>query len=170
MSIIKCRGKILRGEHFVTERSMCQMPDTGQSQRTLPLSPAIQKARPSVAPANVTSFGEKGHGWWVTCPSDQVTHAFLACDVSTFCWAGRNVTFSLLPELWALPASLSCQAPMRFLPPSFPCRSDEQRVSYSLVCDHRQDCTDGSDEEFCTFLPCQWQTEFQCQNRQVCRT
>ena len=170
VGIIKCRETKLIGEKGDTERSVCQMPDTEQSQRAQPLSSAIQKAQPSVALANVTSFGEKGHGWWVTCPSDHVTHTFLACDVSAFCWAGWNLTFSLLPELWALPVSWSCPAPMTFLPPSFPCRSEEQRVPYSLVCDHRQDCADGSDEKFCTFLPCQWQTEFQCQNKQVCCT
>ena len=156
--------------HRPTDRILCQTPDAGQSQRTQPLSRAVQKAQPIMLPVNVTLFREKGHGWWVTCPTDHVTHAFLACDVSAFCWAGRNVTFSLLPESWALPASWSCPAPVTFLPPSFPCRSEEQRVPYSLVCDHRPDCADGSDEGFCTFLPCQWQTEFQCTNKQVSHT
>nr|KAG5692973.1 hypothetical protein BaRGS_032405 [Batillaria attramentaria] len=30
----------------------------------------------------------------------------------------------------------------------------EQTVSYTLVCDHRQHCSDGSDETFCVFAEC----------------
>ena len=53
-------------------------------------------------------------------------------------------------------------------PPSFQCQSETQRVPYSLVCDHRQDCLDGSDETFCTFLPCYLHYQFQRLNKQVC--
>nr|KAG5711570.1 hypothetical protein BaRGS_016752 [Batillaria attramentaria] len=36
----------------------------------------------------------------------------------------------------------------------FTCSSGEERVPYTLVCDFRQDCSDGSDESFCVFQPC----------------
>ena len=179
-------------EHALdANRYVCQTPDTEGGARahhlsptTKPQSPTPQprlptpqllsltapQTWPSPATANTTTTRVSPQWRPVTCPSGHVTHVFLACDVSTFCWAGRNVTFSLLPELWALPTSESCQAQlsMKSLPPSFPCGSVEQRVPYSLVCDHRRDCADGRDETFCTFLPCQWQSQRQCLSKQVC--
>ena len=128
-----------------------------------------QQTFPSLPTVNATTAAHRERWSPVVCPSDHVTHVFLACDVATFCWAGANVTFSLLSELWALPTSQSCQAPMTSLPPSFPCGSGERRVAYSLVCDHQRDCADGSDETFCQFSSCQWQSQLQCLNKQVCR-
>ena len=118
-----------------------------------------------------TNATSQHRGRWapVVCPDSHVTHTFLACDVSASCWAKSDVTFSPRPESWALPTSHSCRVPltMTLLPPSFPCRSDEQRVSYSMVCDHRRDCPDGGDETFCKFQPCQSLSQFQCLNKQV---
>ena len=148
------------------------MPDEGYDQHIELHSPAASRQiLPVLVQSNVSLAAQKGRGWWpVMCPTGRVTHAFLACDVTSFCWAGGHVTISLRAESWALPTSESCPVPLAMpaLPPSFPCRSQEQCVSYSLVCDHRRDCLDGSDETFCTFLPCQWQSQFQCLNRQVC--
>ena len=176
-----CRDEVGRYRKY-----MCQTPrgrkqqhfsdgdgsdDTVQGYRPESMSrSASQHTWPSLAPVNVTVLGQHRQQWsMVTCPTGHVTHAFLACDVSTSCWAEGDAIFSLQPETWALPTSQSCPAPltMTSLPPSFPCDSDEWRVPFSLVCDHLRDCLDGSDETFCKFTPCSWQSLFQCQSKQV---
>ena len=128
-----------------------------------------QHTWPSLATVNSTALGQHRQQWnMVTCPKGHVTHVFLACDISTTCWAKSDVTFSLHPKTWALPLPQSCPAQLGVTsPPSFPCDSDEWRVPYSLVCDHRHDCQDSSDEKFCKFTPCSWQSQFQCLNMQV---
>ena len=143
------------------------LTDTRHTSETQLLSPsASQPTFPSLAKLNATVLG----GQWrmVTCPDGHMTHAFLACDVSVSCWAGNDVIFSLHPHTWALPTPQSCSAPLAVtsLPPSFPCPSGEWRVPYSLVCDHRPDCQDGSDETFCLFSTCH-ESHFQCLNKQV---
>ena len=87
----------------------------------------------------------------IQCPDAHFTFQFLACDSGVRCWAGG-------PE--------SCKAPVSPLPPTFTCHS-QQRVSYTLVCDFRTDCSDGSDEDFCVFPPCDPKTQFDCGNKQV---
>ena len=88
---------------------------------------------------------------FVTCPDKHVTHTFLACDVTSACWAQNDVIFDDMKERWDMPSPSSCRANMTSLPPSFPCASGVQRVPYTLVCDHRADCHDNSDEDFCQF-------------------
>jgi len=92
----------------------------------------------------------------VRCPSGHVTFNFLACDVHSHCW-GRQGSYSF-----------SCHAPLASLPPHFACADSVGRVPYSMVCDHRQDCRDNSDEDFCTFRSCTGADEFRCNNGQVC--
>ena len=83
------------------------------------------------------------------CPKGHVTHSFLLCDLKSYCWAETHV---------------SCDASLAPLPPMFECSKGADRVPYTLVCDHRPDCSDGEDEHFCVFPPCpQWT----CDNRQV---
>ena len=95
----------------------------------------------------------------VKCPDDHVTHAFLACDAQSACWQRHHYEES---EVWGVPSAKSCPASMTSLPPMFTCSSGEQRVSYSMVCDHRLQCGDGSDESFCVFPPCSGSTPLQC--------
>ena len=118
---------------------------------------------------NLSGVGPRGQWRLLACPMGHVTHTFLSCDELSLCWATGDVTFSHQSEVWAVPTSVSCPAPLdvAVLPPSFPCRSVEQRVAYSLVCDHRPDCQDDSDETFCHFPPCS-PTQFACLNKQVC--
>ena len=52
-------------------------------------------------------------------------------------------------------------------PPSFLCINGLQFVPYSLVCDFRVDCGDGSDENFCQYLPCDIPRQYECLNKQV---
>ena len=46
----------------------------------------------------------------------------------------------------------------------FQCRDNSGCVPYTLVCDHRQDCADGSDEDFCVFQSCD-ETQMTCDDR-----
>ena len=101
-------------------------------------------------------------GHFVTCPDKHVTHAFFACDVTSACWAESDVIFDDLKERWNVPSPSSCRANMTSLPPSFPCASGVQRVPYTLVCDHRADCQDGSDEDFCLFPPLRGTSALRC--------
>ncbi|KAK7469743.1 hypothetical protein BaRGS_00036225, partial [Batillaria attramentaria] len=91
----------------------------------------------------------------VVCPDGHVTLTVFACDVQTSCWA-REQTDS---DSWGVPSNSSCPAPMTSRPPMFACNSGVQHVPYSLVCDHRQDCKDASDEDFCDFAPCGGDTQ-----------
>ena len=130
--------------------------------------PNTVKVKVKLKQLNTTWTGQ----WWpVTCGGRHLTHVFLACDTLAVCWADGDVTFSRHSDTWASPTSKTCPVPLVGLPlpPSFPCRSLEQRVPYSLVCDHRPDCLDGSDEGFCHFPPCLNLSQFQCHNKQVCQ-
>ena len=92
---------------------------------------------------------------FVECPDGHMTHVYLACDVHSACFALDSST------------SVSCPAPLKPLPPSFTCNNGVQHVPYTLVCDHRSDCSDRSDERFCVFTPCNVTSQFECTNRQV---
>nr|KAG5699356.1 hypothetical protein BaRGS_008264 [Batillaria attramentaria] len=41
-------------------------------------------------------------------------------------------------------------------------RNEIEHVPYTLVCDHRSDCNDDSDEDFCVFPPCDPLLHFMC--------
>ena len=92
---------------------------------------------------------------FVECPDGHVTHVYLACDVHSACFALDFCT------------SVSCPATLTPLPPSFTCNNGVQHVPYTLVCDHRSDCSDRSDERFCVFTPCNVTSQFECRNQQV---
>ena len=88
------------------------------------------------------------------CPSGHVTHNFLSCDSSSACWASY------------LAGAQSCRVDLSPSPPSFSCLQEASQVSYSLVCDYREDCSDGSDEIFCEFPQC-GEEMYRCINSQV---
>ena len=92
---------------------------------------------------------------FVECPDGHMTHVYLACDVHSACFALDSST------------SVSCPAPLTPLPPSFTCNNGVQHVPYTLVCDHRSDCSDRSDERFCVFTPCNVTSQFECKNKEV---
>ena len=90
-----------------------------------------------------------------SCPDGHVTHEMFACDLSSACWVNAATT------------SRSCRSSLQPLPPSFTCTTGLDDVPYTLVCDHRPDCKDSSDESFCDYPPCNLLTHFDCGNREV---
>ena len=98
------------------------------------------------------------------CPEGHLTHTLFACEAQTSCWAERD---HVQVDLHGSPGHESCPAPVTPLPPYFSCHRSLQVVGYTVVCDHRQDCTDGSDEGFCVFPACQSGVEITCNNKQV---
>ncbi|KAL8590308.1 hypothetical protein ACOMHN_006424 [Nucella lapillus] len=93
---------------------------------------------------------------YVTCPAGHLTQKFLACDLQSSCWASQG----------DLVSSVTCGYKGEPRPPSLQCRNGVDYVPYSLVCDHRPDCSDNSDEDFCVFSPCRPLGKFQCNNGQ----
>ena len=76
------------------------------------------------------------------CPPGHFTHSFLSCDPQGSCWA-RFASSGVI-----------CESPLQPSPPNFVCSNEIEQVPYPLVCDHRPDCSDHSDENFCVFPPC----------------
>ena len=88
----------------------------------------------------------------VMCDSTQFTLSFLPCDSSS------GDAF--------LSSDVSSGFPHRFVHhdvPLFQCSKSVQYVSYTFLCDHRKDCADNSDEDFCQFPPCSGNTPLQCE-------
>ena len=86
---------------------------------------------------------------YIICSGNHVTHTFLACEENCY-----GDSMFMESEKWGVPEPTSCHAPLTSLPPLFLCNNGGQRVPYSVLCDFRSDCTDSSDEDFCTFLQC----------------
>ena len=107
------------------------------------------------------SSSSAAHSSFVSCPKKHVTHSFLACDLPSACWLTSNGIFVSTEEGKDIPLASSCPINMTSLPPSFLCTSGVQRVPYTLVCDHRADCQDNSDEDFCHYAACSRST-FTC--------
>ena len=84
-----------------------------------------------------------------------MTHEMFACDAPSACWVD------------AVTNSRSCRSSLQPLPPSFTCTTGQYDVPYTLVCDHRPDCKDSSDESFCDFPSCDPITQFDCGNGEV---
>ncbi|KAL8602002.1 hypothetical protein ACOMHN_008493 [Nucella lapillus] len=98
---------------------------------------------------------EKGkHKCFLQCPGGHYTRRFLASDVTSNCWA-RERGFS----------AAELKVSMTPLPPSMECSTtSSERVPFALVCDHRPDCLDNSDEDFCVYPPCELD-QLQCQDK-----
>ncbi|KAL8567159.1 hypothetical protein ACOMHN_033061 [Nucella lapillus] len=91
-----------------------------------------------------------------TCGHGQVTHTFLACDVSSNCSVANQADISACINKFSPPI------------PFFLCRNQLKSIPYTLVCDFRSDCCDGSDEDFCEFPVCQSSTEYECADGRQC--
>ena len=87
-----------------------------------------------------------------TCPDGHVTHDFLSCDPTTDCFAGTDVD--------------TCETENGGVIPLFTCEDGVQTLAFTLVCNHQEDCRDGSDEDRCVFEACEG---FLCDNLQCIR-
>ncbi|KAK7503737.1 hypothetical protein BaRGS_00004860, partial [Batillaria attramentaria] len=83
------------------------------------------------------------------CPGGHMTLDFLSCDPEAQC--------NFLQSATSCPLTSGGEVPM------FECDSVSQTFHYTLICDHRRHCADGSDENFCVFDEC---PEQQCRNYQ----
>ena len=77
----------------------------------------------------------------VICSAGHVTHTFLSCDPESRC--GQSTCFFSKGTKNA--ADIVAM---------YSCTSGDIEVSYSLLCDFRQDCADNSDESFCYHPVC----------------
>ena len=76
----------------------------------------------------------------VTCPGGHLTHDFLSCDPVTYCGTREYVAW--------------CDTVYGGYMPKFECENGIRTLPFTLVCDHRPDCLDNSDEEFCVYETC----------------
>ena len=90
----------------------------------------------------------------ITCLGGHLTHAFLSCDRTTHC---------VQAMCYFVRGERKTGMGIAHIVPMYSCTSHGTEVSYSLLCDFRQDCADNSDESFCIHPAC---TEFSCTNGQ----
>ena len=105
------------------------------------------------------SFQQFKHGL-VICAEGHVTHAFLSCDLKSRCGQSKcnfyKETRLVVEVISATHHSVDTVA-------MYSCSSVDTELSYSLLCDFRQDCADNSDESFCHHPAC---TQFTCTSGQ----
>ena len=98
----------------------------------------------------------------VVCPRGHVAHAFLSCDIKSHC--GQSTCFFTKDtRTWNVTEIKFTDWRSIEVVAMYSCSNSERQVSYSLLCDFRQDCDDNSDENFCHHPVCK---EFSCQNGQ----
>ena len=96
----------------------------------------------------------------VTCPEGHLTHAFLSCDGKSRC--GQTVCYFVERERYITEVISAAHHSLDTVI-LHSCSGGYTEVSFSLLCDFRQDCVDNSDESFCHHPVC---TEFTCTNGQ----
>ena len=158
-----CGKLFARGKDVITMRPcdklgrgriLCQprTADNGRERQHRANKRQRRHRRPLIQ-RNVSSFLAQQSSF-VPCPKSHVTHGFLACDLLSACWFTGNIVLASTKEGKDIPSAASCPASMTSLPPSFLCAAGGLGVPYTLVCDHRADCQDNSDESFCHYAAC----------------
>jgi hypothetical protein len=85
----------------------------------------------------------------VECPSGHVTHSFLSCDPRSHCAAKNYVTRCAINATYV---DNRVQKDMGLAVGMFQCKTKGETIPFTLVCDFRPDCQDGSDESTCHHL------------------
>lgn len=152
-----CGMLCLKGNYFTTtcytptySKFLCEMT-TASALSTTTSSPSVLIAPPFAYNATRDTTPQSNNSL-LQCPGGHLTQVFLACDVHSACWNNGYA---------------ACSAPLTPLPPYFTCSNEMERIPYTLLCDYRHDCSDGSDESFCAFPPCKNGYNQQCGNVQV---
>ena len=151
----KTCGMIIPGMSMMYQQLSCTEPEEMHYLCEMDSSDTKTLSQPITTP--VESTNQTLPFPHVRCPRGHLTHTFLACDAKASCFDDNYLSGD---DVWL--GLASCSVQLHPLPPSFPCASGFERVPYSLVCDHRQDCLDNSDEHFCVFAPCADTTMMQC--------
>ena len=147
-------GLWLKSDRFLCERSQkADEPLVGLNGK--PETRRIQLSKPN--------FSSDNNVTRIVCPSGHWAHKFLACDARSVCWQKESFLQDSGNDIERNLKSM-CESA---LSPLFACRTGVDRVSYSLVCDHNQDCLDASDEDFCVYPSCSIAQQLECSNRQV---
>ena len=96
------------------------------------------------------------------CPNDHMVHTFLSCYPHYSC--GQTLSHPCASSAQLVNGMDSLEGGQLMTPvPIFLCGDGVTRLSYTLVCDFRHHCRDGSDETFCQHPSCD---AFACSNGQ----
>ena len=97
------------------------------------------------------------------CRNGQFTHNFLTNDLNNVC--REEIASPCSSSHCALENTTRFHGTNKRMASfdMFTCEDDDTRLSYTLVCDFRQDCQDDSDESFCLHSSC---NAFTCTNSQ----
>ena len=85
------------------------------------------------------------------CPGRHSIELFLSCDPRSEC----------TPNSESAATSSLCPSTL------FTCEASREQVPYTLVCNQRRDCLDGTDETFCVYESYDESTYSECDDRKV---
>ena len=116
------------------------------------------------AAKNVSKILQKTNVSLVPCPGNHATHDFLSCDPDSHCGASFYTSTCIVVHNDVTSRGTATDKDVSTTE-TFPCSGSGKAVHYSLVCDFRNDCPDGSDETFCVRQQADCD-EFRCTNGQ----
>ena len=119
--------------------SLCE--DTAQAQKDMSTQ-GVQLGSASISSSRIRL---------TECPGRHNIQLFLSCDPRSECTSNSEsaVTSSLCPSTL------------------FTCEASREQVPYTLVCNQRSDCLDGTDETFCVYGSYDELAYSECDNRKV---
>ena len=104
------------------------------------LNYAKKTEQPQIIPTTDFMVKRVKLGTFVQCPSGHLTFDFLSCDAASHCGAQPRQKWCTFQTAH----TLSRDGVLLFV-----CDDQKTTVPYTLLCNFREDCKDGSDEGFC---------------------